>query len=117
MALRVKDDGPQSVEPVAQLDPAQNKFVSVPLDLGPATDQVYLILFETGIRFRSSPAAVTAQIGGVDAPVSFAGAQPQFVGLDQVNLLVPQSLTGRGEVDVAVTVDGQVTNTVKVNIK
>src|SRR5262249_27638957 len=53
VALRVKSDGRQSYEPVAQFDTTQNKFVSVPIDLGPGTDQVFLILFGTGIRGRS----------------------------------------------------------------
>jgi len=30
---------------------------SAAIDMGPDTDQVYLVLFGTGIRYRSSPAA------------------------------------------------------------
>jgi len=115
-ALRVRADGSQSFEPVAAFDAAQNKFVAVPLDLGPATDQVFLVLFGTGLRFRSSLAAVTARIGGADAIVTFAGAAPG-VGLDQVNLLLPRILIGRGEVDVELTVDGKAANTVRVHVK
>ncbi|MGH9844828.1 MAG: hypothetical protein ACREEM_39430, partial [Blastocatellia bacterium] len=54
---------------------------------------------------------------GVDAQVTFAGAQGGFAGLDQVNVRLSRSLIGRGEVDVALTVDGQAANTVKVCIK
>jgi len=115
VALRVKADGSQSFEPVAQFN--GTRFVSAPLDLGPESDQVFLILFGTGIRFRSSMTAVTAKIGGVDAPVLFAGPQGGFVGLDQINLAVPRSLIGRGEVDLILTVDGQPSNTVRVNIR
>src|SRR5205823_154648 len=50
VALRVKADGSQSYEAVAQFDPAQNKFISRPLDLGPEGDQVFLLLLGTGIR-------------------------------------------------------------------
>jgi hypothetical protein len=82
VALRVKADGSQSYEVVAQLDARQNKFVSRPLDLGPEGDQVFLLLLGTGIRFGSSPSAVIATIGGVYAEVNFAGAQGDFVGLD-----------------------------------
>ena len=115
-ALRVRADGSQSFEPVAAFDAAQNKFVAVPLDLGPATDEVFLVLFGTGLRFRSSLAAVTARIGGADAIVTFAGAAPGL-GLDQVNLLLPRILIGRGEVDVELTVDGKAANTVRVHVK
>jgi|GEM_PF-1966369 len=117
IALRVRGDASQSFESVAQFDASQGKMVSVPIDLGPNSDQVFLILFGTGLRFRSNLAAVSARVGGADAQVLFAGAQGGFAGLDQVNLLIPRSLVGRGEVDVALTVDGKVANTVKVNIK
>jgi uncharacterized protein (TIGR03437 family) len=115
--LRIKADNSQQYEPVTRFDAAQNKFVAVPIDFGPSTDQVFLVLYATGLRYRSALAAVTARIGGVDAQVSYAGTQGSFVGLDQANLRLPRSLAGRGEVDVVLTVDGQTANTVRVNIK
>jgi len=121
VALRIKANGSQSFEPIAQLDPGQNRFVAAPIDLGPdlgpASDQVFLILFGTGIQFRNSLASVNARIGGESAQTLYAGAQGDFVGLDQVNLRLPRSLAGRGEVDVALTADGRSANTVKVNIR
>ncbi len=116
-ALRVRADGSQSYEVVAQFDQAQNKFVALPIDPGPATDQVFLVLFGTGIRFRSSLSAVTAKIGGADADVLYAGAHGGFVGLDQVNVRVPRSLAGRGEVDIVLMVDGRMANVVRVSIR
>ncbi len=115
--LRVKANGSQQFEPVARYDATQNKFVAVPIDLSNASDQVFLILFGTGVRYRSSLSNVSAKIGGTDAPVSFAGAQGGFVGLDQVNVLLPGSLAGRGEVDAALTVDGISANSLKVSIR
>jgi len=76
-----------------------------------------LVLFGTGIRNRSAPAAVTCQIGGENAAVQYASSAPRFIGLDQVNALVPRSLTGRGEVDIALTVDGKLANPVKVSFR
>jgi uncharacterized protein (TIGR03437 family) len=106
-------------EAIARLDATLNppRYVSIPLDLGPPTDQVYLVFFGTGIRFRSSLSSVAATIGGAPAPVLSAGAQGGFVGLDQVNLLVPRSLIGRREVNVSLTVNGKAANAVRVNIK
>jgi uncharacterized protein (TIGR03437 family) len=117
VALRVKADGSQNFEPVAQFDAAQNRFVAVPIDLGSETDQVFLVLFCTGARFRSALTAVTANIGGVSAQVVYAGIQPNLVGLDQVNARLPRSLIGRGNVDVTLIVDGQMANVVGVNFK
>jgi len=117
LALRVKADGSQQFEPVAQFDAAQNRFAARPLDLGPETDQVFLILFGTGIRQRNSLSSAIATIGGAYAEVSFAGAQGDSAGLDQVNVRVPRSLAGRGEVDVLLTVEAQMANAARVNIK
>ena len=56
-------------------------------------------------------------IGGVEAPVQYAGAAPGFVGLDQVNVQVPLSLQGRGESNVVVTADGVVSNIVTIKVR
>jgi uncharacterized protein (TIGR03437 family) len=117
VALRVKSDRRQNYEPVAIYDAAQNKFVSLPVDLGPADDQVFLLLYGTGLRRRSGLSAVSARVGGVATAVPFAGAAPGFVGLDQTNILLPRSLAGRGEVDITLTVDGRTSNVVKLAIK
>jgi len=121
VALRLRAGGAQVVEPVAQWDTAQNHYVPAPIDLGPdlgtASDQVFLVLFGTGLRYRSSLPAVGARIGGTDAQVLFAGAQNDFAGLDQINVALPRSLAGRGEIDVALIVDGKMSNTVRISIK
>jgi uncharacterized protein (TIGR03437 family) len=56
-------------------------------------------------------------VGGVRASLLYVGAQPQYPGLDQVNLVVPRALAGGGEVPVVITVDGQTANVVTVNVK
>jgi uncharacterized protein (TIGR03437 family) len=117
VAERILANGSRSTVPVATFNAAQNQFVPVPIDLGTAADSVFLVGFGTGFRFRSALTAVTATIGGTPAEVSFAGAQNDFVGLDQTNIRIPFSLAGRGEVDVVLTVDGIAANTVRINIK
>ena len=56
-------------------------------------------------------------IGGEEAEVLFAGSQGGFVGLDQINVHVPRSLIGRGEVDLVLIVDGLPANTMKLNVR
>jgi uncharacterized protein (TIGR03437 family) len=114
IALRVNANGSQRFEPVAQFDSTQNRFVPRSLEFGPSGEQLYLALFGAGVRFRRSPAPVVVRIGGVESQAIFAGAQGGFVGLDQINVLVPRNLAGRGEVDVTVTVDGRTSNPVRV---
>ncbi|MEO6724718.1 MAG: CHRD domain-containing protein [Blastocatellia bacterium] len=82
----------------------------VPVDTGN-----FVMLFGTGLRYGST--AVTINLGGSSITPSFTGAQGQFDGLDQINFQIPQSLAGRGAVDLTVTVDGKTSNTVKLNIK
>lgn len=116
-ALLFRPDGSSVSQPVGRFDPATGRFVPAPLDLGPEDNHLFLVLFGTGISGRTELSAVTARIGGVLAPVTFAGAQGGFVGLDQVNIEVPRALLGRGEVEVELIVDGQTTNVVTINIR
>jgi uncharacterized protein (TIGR03437 family) len=53
-------------------------------------------------------ALTTATIGGVPATVSFSGLAPGFVGLGQVNLLVPN--VPAGDQQVIVTIGGVASN-------
>ncbi len=115
--LRVRADGSQSFEPVGRFDPVQNRFVAVPIDLGAETDRVFLLLFGSGWRYRSSLTAVTIKLGGVMSEVTYAGAQGGLAGLDQLNLRIPRSLAGRGEVEVALSIDGVAANPVRISVK
>jgi uncharacterized protein (TIGR03437 family) len=117
VALQVKADGSTSYEPVAQFDAAQGRYVALPVSLGDEKDEVYLLLFGTGMRSEGLLAAVKARIGGVDAQMTYAGAQGGFAGLDQINLRLPRNLAGRGEVAIELIVDGRRANTVKVSVR
>jgi uncharacterized protein (TIGR03437 family) len=89
---------------------------SVPIALGIDTP-VYVSLYGTGIRNRSSLANVAVTINGIGVPVSYAGPAPGFTGLDQVNIGLVLSLRGSGESNVVLTVDGQAANTVTINVQ
>jgi uncharacterized protein (TIGR03437 family) len=115
IAVHVKTNGTQVRAPLVEWD--GTKFVARPIDLGPTGEIVILELYGTGIRFRTSQAAVTATIGGANAMVHYAREAPGFIGLDQVNLEVSRNLIGRGEVDVVLMVDGKLANVVTIHIK
>ncbi len=91
--------------------------VSAPMDLGQAGDQLVVTLYGTGLRNNTGLQNASAHIGGVRANLLYAGPQPQYPGLDQVNLVIPSSFAGSGEVPVILTVDGQTANAVTVNLK
>jgi uncharacterized protein (TIGR03437 family) len=111
-AIRVNAD--QSQSPVELFRCTGNGCIATPVDV--ASGPVFLSLFGTGIRGRASLAGVRCTVGGVDLPVLFAGPQGA-PGLDQVNVELPASLRGRGEVPVILTVDGKVANTVTLTIQ
>lgn len=50
---------------------------------------------------------VSLTIGGVNAPVAFAGLTPGFVGLYQINATVPPGVPPGSQVPVVINVAGQ----------
>lgn len=90
--------------------------VAVPINLA-ADAPNYLTLYGTGIRNRSSLTNVQVTVNGVSVPVEYAGPQPTYAGLDQVNVLLPLTLSGSGLSDLVVTVDGHTSNAVQIDVQ
>jgi len=85
-----------------------------PIDLSGGT--VYLSLFGTGIR-AAGAGEVQVLIDGLPVPVLYAGAQPTFPGLDQINVKLPAELRGAGQVSVQVAAHGWVSNAVTIQVR
>jgi uncharacterized protein (TIGR03437 family) len=64
----------------------------------------------------TTPAFASATVGGTPAVVLFSGLAPGFVGLYQVNLVVPQ-IPAAGSVDLVVTMNGVASNTAKMVVQ
>ena len=103
--VRVHPDGTQSIDNVE----------AAPIVFG--SDSLYLVLYGTGIRNRTSLDHVTCAMGGVNLPVTFAGAQSQYPGLDQVIVPLPVSLKGSGAASLFVTADGKPSNVVSITFQ
>lgn len=114
--LRIRN-GVSTFEAIAQRNPQTQRFEPLPIDLGPQTDQVFLIAFGTGFRNNTALSAATCTIGGAGASVIFAGGQGTLAGLDQANILIPRSLAGRGLVNVIFSVANKSANTLQINLK
>jgi len=114
-ALRVLRDGTQTPEPIFDRD-AAGRITPRAIRLADNED-VYLILYGTGFNgapFISYEVEATfqpnlIQKGGV-------AAAPGFAGLDQINLLLPLSLRGRGDVALTIKRNGVVSNPVTIKI-
>jgi len=107
--LRVKTNGLQSFEALSEFSSIAGRYITKPVDLGPEGELVFLVLFLSGIRNsaddnndRNLNENLRVLIGGIEVTPQFAGPQQDFVGLDQINVLVPRSLLGRGLVNVSV---------------
>jgi len=112
--LRVRGDVSE-YDPISQRDASTTQVVAIPIDLSPDTDNFYLILYGTGVRYRSSADSVKATVGDLDAQVVYAGAAGTSEGLDLVSIKLPTEV--HGWADIVTTVDGVAANTVRILIK
>jgi uncharacterized protein (TIGR03437 family) len=115
-AVAVQAANPQAQSPVPVFQCGGAGCVAVPISLGVDTP-VYLSLYGTGIRNASSLANVAVTINGMSVPVLYAGPSPNYAGLDQVNAALVLGLRGSGVSNVILTVDGQVSNVVTIDIQ
>ena len=113
-ALRVSADGSQTVQQIFSQD-SSGLISAVPINIGSSTDKVYLILYGTGFD-TAGTANVAVTVNGVNALVLYAGPGGS-VGLDQVNIQLPASLTGKGNVNVQLTAAGVSANPAQVTIQ
>lgn len=115
--LRASPDGSVTQEEAYSCTAGPGSCVPAPINLSAGQEQVYLVLFGTGIRNRRAVTEVSVTIGGVSVPVQYAGEQGQFAGLDQVNVTLPQELGGRGLVDLVLSVNSKAANTVQLDLR
>lgn len=99
--------------------PAQpGEFISMYCTgLGPATNQP-----PSGAAASDNPLSVTTvtpsvTIGNILATVSFSGLAPSFVGLNQVNVQVPQNAPRGDAVPVVLAAESNASNTVTIAIQ
>jgi uncharacterized protein (TIGR03437 family) len=113
--LTVHPDGSTSFLQQATRCDGSGKCVPNPIDLGTDRDQNFLILYGVGIRRGAQLAKV--RIGAQDLTPLYAGPQVQYGGVDQVNVALPASLRGAGDVTITIIIGDQVSNTVVINFK
>jgi uncharacterized protein (TIGR03437 family) len=112
IAVCGKAGGSEVVESVYQV--SNGTVVAAPINLSGCSETV-LELYATGMDSVSA-GDVKVTLGGVSGSVQYAGPQGSFTGLDQINVIIPASLEGRGSVSIALTAKGQSANTVNISI-
>jgi uncharacterized protein (TIGR03437 family) len=117
LAVVGSSPGTQIFEPLIMFDPMQNRYVPRPVVIGPEGERVFLVLFGTGFRHNSGISAVAAILDGLRLPATFAGAQGNLTGVDQLNIELAQSLKGRGQVILNCTINGRAANPVSIVVQ
>ena len=112
LLLRQPAAGESVYEPVSRYDPVSGLQSPLRITFGSTSEQLFLVLFGTGMRGFSARDKITVQLGDQQLPVTFIGPAPGFSGVDQVNLPLPRSLAGRGISNLHLVVDGRTSNQV-----
>jgi N-acyl-D-amino-acid deacylase len=107
--IRSRPDQQISWESIFQID-GDGNLVAKPVIFGGPEEDLFLILYCTGVRGRSTQ-DVIVHFGGMPVAADYAGPQLEFEGLDQINVKLPGTLAGRGDVGISVSVDGLRSNT------
>ena len=115
-AVRVNAADPSKQSEVTVFDCASLPCSAVPINVGTDTP-AYLTLYATGIRNRSSLDKILVTINGVSVPVLYGGPQPDFAGLDQINVPLTLNLRGSGLANIVLKVEQHQANTVNVAIQ
>jgi uncharacterized protein (TIGR03437 family) len=115
-AVAVSNDNPavQTAVPVYQCGDSGCTAVPIPI---PDNATTFVMLFATGVRNRTSLDNVNATFNGIAVPVTYAGPVAGIPGLDQITMQLIPALRGIGEANVAVTADGQISNTVTISLQ
>ncbi|HNG34125.1 MAG TPA: Ig-like domain-containing protein [Blastocatellia bacterium] len=108
--VRGKADGTLSYESLSQ--GVYPNIIPKPIDLGPAGEIVVLVLYATGLKNarntdgnlgNGAAESVRVLLGGIELTPDYV-APSQFVGVEQVNVLLPRSLVKRGRVNLSLAV-------------
>jgi len=110
---RIRSDGSARYEPVFACD-SLGQCHTLPIDFGSGSDQLFLILYGTGIRGRTSLSGLKVSLGNTTLDVLYAGPQNQYPGMDQLNVPLPRTLNPNQVATISITADGAAANTTSI---
>lgn len=109
LLLRVTPSDNRSIE--YPFTASATSFVASPILFG--NDRLFLDLYSTGVR--GATPNIQVLLGGETLQPLYAGAQPQFPGLDQVTFELPTSFQGRGRLEAIIVTNGVRSNPVELH--
>jgi uncharacterized protein (TIGR03437 family) len=111
---RYSTDGTVTNEQVYTVN-SSGAVVAQPINMGSSSDQVYLLLYGTGLQ-AAGAGGVTLNVGAIGVTVAYAGPST-FPGEDQVNAILPHSLAGTGNVTLQLIAAGIAANSVSLSFQ
>lgn len=90
---------PDGSRPIAFTHSCSATGVCEPVPIDVMAGEVVLVMFGTGLRGDRN---LRVRVDGLEIQPSFAGPQAEYPGLDQVNITLPATLAGRGDVPVMI---------------
>jgi len=85
--------------------------------LGPVSNQPATGAAASSTTLSYATLPVTVAIGGISVTPYFAGLAPGFVGVNQINVLIPAGVAAGSAVPMTVTVNGVTSNTVTLAVQ
>ncbi|MDA0203920.1 MAG: hypothetical protein O3A53_09045 [Acidobacteria bacterium] len=90
---------------------AGSPFVTQTWQLPGCDKRTRLTVYASGLRFADTE-TIDATLGGISAPIDFAGASELFPGVDELRIIVPEQIASLDNAALTITVDGIAANTV-----
>jgi uncharacterized protein (TIGR03437 family) len=85
--------------------------------LGPVNPAVAEGVAASSTVLSQTTTPVTATVGGQTATVNFAGLAPSYIGLYQVNVVIPNGVTPGDNVSIVLTEGSQVSQPVTISVR
>ena len=98
--------------PIYRYDSRSHSSIAVPVSAQSVTT---VQLLGTGFRYAAGLSNFHVKIGGIRVPVISFGPTGD-AGMDQLTVRIPSSLRGAGEADLICSIQGRVSNVVRINI-
>lgn len=104
--------------------------VHATLDAGTKQKPTYLVLYASGVRgapdtvandpvvgLKNVAESCTVTVQGVPAKVDYAGRQPDFFGLDQINVVIPPEVSGLGILTIRISIKSTQTSRISNDVE
>ena len=106
-ALRIVNNTESYTEPLFAWASMLNQFMPLPAKRAADNERLFLTLYVSGIRSRSTLPSVSLTACGFVLSVAYAGPMGVYPGIDQLNVETSRALAGKGACELKLCVESQ----------